>query len=443
MTVTSKHLADLVLSLSQAAETEVLVAERESHLTRFANSEIHQNVSERNTEVRVRVIEGGRVGVASTNDLSDASLAALVERARMLARYAPPTDLPPLPGSQTYAAVPFAFAPATAGATPEDRARVAEVACRLAIESGLNAFGAFETAAGRRTIANSRGLFATQEATKADYNLVVMGDDSSGYSSYTASDAAGLDAETLARIAIDKALKSVHPVVIEPGAYTVLLEEDAVADLLDHVAAAGFGGQGLIDGSSFVAGHLGERLFGPNVTVWDDPLGEGMLAAAFDGEGVAKRRLCLIENGVARAVAHDSFTAHQLKVASTGHAFPAPSTSGPFPSHLRMEAGDAAKADMLRGIERGILVTRFHYTNLADARTATITGMTRDGTFLIENGEVTRPLKNLRFTSGGIDALRSVRAISRETKLVPGWYGATRAPALVVDAFRFSGVTMF
>ncbi|MBO9541801.1 TldD/PmbA family protein [bacterium] len=443
MTVTSKHLAERVLSLSQAAETEVLVAERESHLTRFANSEIHQNVSERNTEVRVRVIEGGRVGVASTNDLSEASLARLVERARMLARYAPPCDLPPLPGPQRYAAVPHAYAAATAAATPEDRARVAGVACRLALAAGLNAFGAFETAAGRRTIANSRGLFVTQEATKADYNLVVMGADSSGYSSFTAADVAGLDAEALAWVAINKALKSAHPVAIEPGAYTVLLEEDAVADLLDHVAAAGFGGQGLVDGVSFVAGRLGDRLFGSNVTVWDDPLGAEMLPAAFDAEGVGKERLCLIEKGVVRGVAHDSFTAHQLGVASTGHAFPAPSTSGPHPSHLRLEAGDATKADMLRGIERGILVTRFHYTNLADAHTATITGMTRDGTFLIENGEVTRPLKNLRFTSGGIDALNNVRAIARDTKLVPGWYGATRAPALVVDGFRFSGATLF
>ncbi|HEY9897789.1 MAG TPA: TldD/PmbA family protein [Pantanalinema sp.] len=443
MTVTSKHLADQVLSLSKAAETEVLVAERESHLTRFANSEIHQNVSERNTEVRVRVIEEGRVGVASTNDLSEASLSRLVERARMLASHAPATELPPLPGPQEYAAVPHAYAPATAGSTPEDRARVAGVACRLALEAGLNAFGAFETATGRRTIANSRGLFATQQATKADYNLVVMGSDSSGYASFTAADASGLDAEALARHAIYKALRSVHPVAIAPGAYTVLLEEDAVADLLDYVAAAGFGGQGLVDGVSFVSGRLGERLFGENVTVWDDPLGQGMLPAAFDGTGVAKGRLCLIENGIARAVAHDSDTAHRLGVASTGHAFPAPSPSGPYPSHLHMEGGKASRSEMLRGIERGILVTRFHYTNLADAHTATMTGMTRDGTFLIENGELTRPLKNLRFTSGGIDALNHVRMIGQETKLVPGWYGATRAPALVVDGFRFSGVTMF
>jgi predicted Zn-dependent protease len=443
MTVTAKHLAERVLSLSKAAETEVLVAERESHLTRFANSEIHQNVSERNTEVRVRVIEGGRVGVASTNDLSDASLSALVERARRLSGHAPACDLPPLPGPQQYAAVPFAFSPTTALTSPEERARVAGIACRLAVEADLKAFGAFETAKGRRTIANSHGLFATQEATKADFNLVVMGDDSSGYASFTAADATGLDAEKLVRLAIYKALRSEHPVTIDPGAYTVLLEEDAVADLLDHVAAAGFGGQGLVDGVSFVAGHLGERLFGENVTVWDDPLDAGMLPSAFDGEGVAKRRLCLIEKGVARAVAHDSFTAHQLGVASTGHAFPAPSTSGPYPSHLRMEGGTATRADMLAGIERGILVTRFHYTNLADAHTATLTGMTRDGTFLIENGELTRPLKNLRFTSGGLDALRHVRAIGKETKLVPGWYGATCAPALVVDGFRFSGVTMF
>lgn len=444
MTMTQTDLTSRLLALSTADQTEVVVAERDRQLTRFANSEIHQNVSETDTEVRVRVVVGNRVGVAATNDLSDASLAQVVERAMLLARHAAPDEaFPGLPSSQPVAKVDYAYVPATAETTPASRAEVAEVLCRMATDSGLLAYGAYETATGRLTIANSLGLHVTQRTTKADVNLVVMSDDSSGYASYTGSDTSGLDVEGLGHTAVEKALLSRHPVELEPGAYTVLLEEDAAADLLEYAIYAGFNGADYNDGISFLAGRLGEQLVGENVTIHDDPLDPDMLACAFDGEGVPKRRLTLIENGIARAVAHNSYTAKAAGTVSTGHAQPAPSPQGAKPTHLRMETGTKSKAELLRGIERGILVTRFHYTNLAEPLTATITGMTRDGTFWVENGEIVRPLKNMRFTSSALEALRMVQGISRESKLVAGYYGSTRAPALVVDGFRFSGVTRF
>lgn len=444
MTTTQTDLTSRLLAMSRADQTEVLIAERDRQLTRFANSGIHQNVAEKDTEVRVRVVVGTRVGVASTNDLSDRSLAQVLERAQMLARHAAPDEaFPGLPAPQELSIPEYAHVPATAATTPEARAAVAEVLCRMAKEAGLKAFGAFETSTGRLTIANSHGLYASQHATKADVNLVMMGDDSSGYASYTGADVGRLDAEHLGRTAVEKALLSRHPVELAPGAYTVLLEEDAVADLIEYVAQAGFNGKDYNDGLSFLSGHLGEQLVGENVTIHDDPLAPDMLAVGFDGEGVPKRRLTLIENGIARAVTHDSYSAKQAGTVSTGHAQPAPNPQGALPTHLRMEAGTQAKSELLKGIERGILVTRFHYTNLAEARTATITGMTRDGTFWVEKGEIVRPLRNMRFTSSALEALRMVRGISSESKLVAGYHGSTRAPALVVDGFVFSGVTRF
>lgn len=444
MTMTQTDLTARLLAMSKADQTEVVVAERDRQLTRFANSEIHQNVAETDTEVRVRVVVDNRVGVASTNDLSDKALAQVLERAHLLARHAAPDEaFPGLPGPQPQPRVDYAYVQATADVTPEARAGVASVLCRMASDAGLLAFGAFETATGRLTIANSRGLYATQTATKADVNLVVMGDDSSGYASYTGSDAGRVDPEHLGRTAIEKALLSRHPVELAPGAYTVLLEEDAVADLLEYVTQAGFNGKDYNDGISFLSGRLGEQLVGANVTLHDDPLAPDMLACGFDGEGVPKRRLTLIEHGVAREVTHNTYTAKEAGTVSTGHAQPAPNPQGAIPTHLRMETGNQTKAELLRGIERGILVTRFHYTNLAEPRTATITGMTRDGTFWVEHGEIVRPLRNMRFTSSALEALRMVRGISSESKLVPGYYGSTRAPALVVDGFRFSGVTRF
>lgn len=443
MTMTRTDLTSRLLAMSKAAETEVVIAERDRQLTRFANSEIHQNVAERDTEVRVRVVVDNRVGVASTNDLSDGALAEVLERAHLLARHAAADEtFPGLPAPMPLERADYASDPATAETTPADRARVAAVLCRMADEAGLKAFGAYETSAGRLTIANSHGLYATQAATKADVNLVVMGDDSSGYASYTGTAAGDLDPEALGRTAIEKALLGRHPVELAPGAYTVLLEEDAVADLLEYVAYAGFKGKDYHDGTSFLAGRLSEQLVAKSVTLHDDPLAPDMLPLAFDGEGVPKRRLTLIEGGVARAVTHNSYTAKAAGTTSTGHAQPAPSEAC-IPTHLRMEGGTESKSELLRGIERGILVTRFHYTNLAEPRTATITGMTRDGTFWVERGEIVRPLRNMRFTSSALEALRLVRGISAQTKLVPGYYGATRAPALVVDGFRFSGVTRF
>jgi predicted Zn-dependent protease len=444
MTITQVSLPERVLALSSTDQTEVIVAESDRQLTRFANSEIHQNVAERDTEVRVRTVVDGRVGVASTNDLSDEGLSNVVARAAMLARYALPNpEFRSLPGSATVRSLPAAYDEATSRTTPEERARAVEVICRLAVEEGLKAFGAFETSTGRLTVVNSLGLRVQQQATKCDLNTVVMGPDSAGYASHSGASRAGVDAEALARAAIAKAKLGAHPQDLAPGAYTVLLEEDAVADLVEHVASAGFGGQQFNDGVSFMAGHLGEQLVGENVTILDDPLADDMMAIAFDGEGVPKAPLTLIERGVARAVAHDTLTGPKAGLASTGHALPAPNSYGPYPTRLRMLGGSTPKAELIKGIERGIWVTRFHYTNLAEARTATITGMTRDGTYLIERGEIVRPLKNMRFTSGGLEALRNVRAIGRETKLTLGYMGVTRAPAIVVDGFQFTGVTRF
>lgn len=438
------ELARELVERSKADQTEVQVSERDRSLTRFANSEIHQNVAERDVEVRVRVIHEGRTGVAVANDLTEDGLGALLARAQDLARHAPVDPDPAvLPGPQRYAAPASACVAATRAFSPAQRAHMVGLAARLATEAGLKAFGAFETGWGKVAIANSRGLAAEQEATQADFNLVFMSDDASGFASWTGSDVSEIDAEALARRARDKALRGAHPQSLAPGTYPVLLEPDAMADVVEYVSQAGLGGRGFVQGTSFMAGHLGERLVGSNITLWDDPLAADMVPECFDGEGVARRKLCLFEEGIARAVAHDSATAHQAGVTSTGNAFPAPSEEGPFPARLRLAPGTATYPELLARLDRGILVTRFHYTNLADALSATITGMTRDGTFWVEGGEIVRPLKNLRFTQGALEALRHVVAMTQETKLIPGWFGHTRVPAALIEAFRFSGATNF
>jgi len=442
-----KEITDRILTLSEADQTEVVVLGTDSYLTRFANNIIHQNVSESNVEVRVRAVLGKRVGVASINSLADEALQKVVENAITVARFQPenpefkslpePVPIPPAEG----------FVERTASYTPEQRARGVKAICDQAAAAGLNAAGAFSTAAREIAVANSLGIFAYHPSTLATLTTVIMGEDSSGYSFAASMNVDEIDPEALGREAVDKALRSRGPVEIEPGEYTVILEEYAVTDMLFILDYLGFSALAVQEGRSFMGGRFGEKIVGDNVTIWDDGRDPRTVVLPFDFEGVPKQRLELITSGVAKGVAYDTFTAGREEgKQSTGHALPAPNTSGPLPINLLMATGEATKEDMLRSTERGIWVTRFHYTNPVHPLKTVFTGMTRDGTFLIEHGEITRPLKNLRFTQSILEALSNVEMIGRESKLwVDDWSGlvGVRAPALKIARFNFTGVTEF
>ena len=438
-----KEITQCVLAHSRADQTEVLLLGGETELTRFANSRIHQNVSERNVQVRVRAVSGKKVGVASINDLGDAALRKVVENALQIALLQPENpdfhSLPtpkPLPRAD-------AFVQATADCTPEQRARAVAILCQLAKENGLTASGAFTTSTTEIAIANSLGVFAYAPCTYADLTTVIMADDSSGYASATSLDAREIDAEQLARVAVDKAVHSRNPQAIEPGQYTVILEEDAVAEMLSYLSFMGFGALAVQEARSFMANKFGQRITGENISIWDDGLDPSGLPFPFDFEGMPKQRVDLIEKGIAKAVVYDSYTANKEGKDTTGHALPAPNPYGPLPGNLFMAPGTSTKQQMLASIERGLWVTRFHYVNPVHPLKTILTGMTRDGTFLIEKGEITKPAKNLRFTQSVLEALSAVRMIGAETRLHGAFFGGVRVPALCIDGFTFTGVTEF
>ncbi len=438
-----REITSHILGISKATQTEVVMRVTDSALTRFANSTIHQNVAESDTEVRVRVVYGKKIGVASSNDLSPEALQRTVETARAIAQAQDEDpEFVSLPGPQPIRPVE-AFIEATASFTPEQRAQVVNVFCKKARARNVIAAGAFSTTVSEIAVANSLGIFAYHPVTCADINTVMMTETSSGYAAFTHQDARCVNAEALADEAIDKALRSRHPETLSPGEYTVLLEEYAVFDILNFFAMLSFTAQALQEERSFMKGRLGERVMDPRITIWDDGCDPATIPLPFDFEGVPKQKVTLIENGIARGVVYDTLTAQREGKQSTGHSLPAPNTMGPYPMHVVMAPGDTSKADLLKQIERGIWVTRFWYTRPVHPMKVLVTGMTRDGTFLIENGQVTRPLKNLRFTTSYLDAFNHVRAISRETKLLySDWGGASRiAPAMVVEGFRFTGAT--
>jgi predicted Zn-dependent protease len=252
-----------------------------------------------------------------------------------------------------------------------------------------------------------------------------------------------INTEAISSEAVEKALRSRHPRELPPGRYPVILEEYAVADMMSTLAYLGFGALSVQEGRSFMTDRFGEQIMNPTISIWDDGLDSTGLPMPFDFEGVPRQRVDLIKEGVAAAVVYDSYTAGREGKASTGHGLPAPNTFGPIPTHMFMAPGEASKEEMLASIERGLWVTRFHYTRPVHPKLAIITGMTRDGTFLIEKGEMAYPIKNLRFTQSYIEALANVEQVCRETRLVENWFGATRIPALKVAEVEFTGATEF
>jgi predicted Zn-dependent protease len=256
-----------------------------------------------------------------------------------------------------------------------------------------------------------------------------------------------LDLEKLANEAAHKVTNQ-EPIQIDPGEYEVVLEPYAVSEMLDFLAALGFHALALQEGRSFFCETLGKKIVDPKVTVYDDGLDPAGLAIPFDFEGIPKQKVMFFESGVAGGVTYDSFTAGREGKESTGHGLISPNTAGPIPINLVMKGGESSLEEMVRSVRKGIYVTRFHYTNVVEPMKAVITGMTRDGTFLIKEGEITAPIKNLRFTESILKAFSRVSAISKDRKICSEGTGYSRrfitgtvAPAVKVDGFNFSGVS--
>jgi predicted Zn-dependent protease len=434
---------DLALSLVRG-EAEALYLARDAALTRFAASRIHQNVSEHDASLRVRVMDGGRTGVASTNRLDDQGISEVVGRATEICRRsaANPDPTPLAPAEAGCGESALGFVAATGDAEPERRAEGVRAVIAAAQANDLVASGAFSTEASTIAIANTNGLRSRHTTTQAKLLTVMTGADrASGYAQATSTDIGAIDAAAVGAEAADKAARSVGATDLEPGAYDVILEEYAVQTVLEYLAYDGFSALAVEEGRSFM--EIGQQVMGTNVSIWDDGNDPTGLPSANDFEGVAKQRVDLVSDGVATGLVHDSATARRAGVSSTGHALPAPNTFGPLAWNLFMAPGSSSKEAMLASIDRGLWVTRFHYVNIVHPRKAVLTGMTKDGTFLIENGRIVRPVRNLRFTEEIPAAFGRIEAIGADTKMVGAEYSGinARVPALRIGRFAFTGAT--
>jgi len=438
------RLAEEVVRLSEAAgatEAEALVVSGESSLTRFANSEIHQNVSSAEVLVNLRFVRGRRVGVASTGRTDGEGVRALVERAAAIsANVEELQDWAGLPGAEGVETLDIAWSDGTADASPELRADGARAVIAAADAAGVTAFGSFSTDAEAIAVANSKGIRAAERRTTSQLLTVSMGpDDGTGYAEQCSVDATTIDAATIGRESAERARASANPVSIDPGDYPVVMHHYAVVDLLDMLGYLGFSALAVQEDRSFW--EAGRRVGSPLVTIMDDGRDPAGLPMGFDAEGVPKQRLALLDAGVCRDLAYDQQTGARAGRASTGHGLPAPNPYGPFPTNMVMNAGDASMEELVGGIDRGLLVTRFHYTNPVHSKKVLITGMTRDGTFLVEGGRIVGPVRNLRFTMSYLDALANVEAVSRDRRCIRGFLGASVVPALRLSSFSFTGAT--
>ena len=438
-----ERIAERVIRLSKADETEVEISATTDALTRFANNVIHQNVAEQTMHLSVRAVVDGRTARASTNKTDEESLRRVVAAAANLARVQPrrSSDLLPMLGPQKFQKV-RRFFEATAAATPEDRARAVTRVVKMAGKSGHTAAGIFSTGMLETALANSNGLLAHYEQSRAEFSVTMMEETSSGWAKANAADIAQIKPAALAESAICKAAASRKPRELAPDHYVAILEPAAVLDLVGFLFYD-FSQTAVLDQRSCLTDRMGKPLFGENITLWDDVYHPLQLGPPFDGEGYPRREVLLVERGVPRNLVYARATAAKMKTEPTGHGFPLPNEYGEAPMNLVFKGGQSSVDDMVRSTERGILVTRLWYIREVDPYEKILTGMTRDGTFLVENGRVVCGIRNFRFNQSIIAMLSSIEMLGPAVRASGEESFEMVVPAMKVRDFHFAEVTKF
>ena len=432
-----------IFKLAKGAQCEVIAEIRTGALTRFADNVISQNVASSSADFSVRLLDDGRSAKINFNQADDDSLKLAVSSGlEILKKQKKDPALLPLAKPRALQAGKNLYFRETAELTPLYRAEKAAELARACKKTGQTAYGTFSNGASELVAANNLGLFARHRETYAAHGVTVRDRDGFGWAEYPAHDVYEIPFASLNDTARAKAAASRSPKEIKPGKYTVIMEPQAAADLLSYLAVYGFGGQIYNEGRSFICGKLGKKLLSPLLSIEDNALDGAAAGMPFDYEGQPRRKAALIEKGVVIAPVHDRKTAKDAKTASTGHALPQPSDIGPIPLNLSVKPGQGRLEDLIKGTERGILVTQFHYTNLLKPQVVEMTGMTRNGTFMVENGRITFPVKNLRFTQNMVEAFGRVEAVSGEAVPVAAW-GAMSCPAFRIAGFNFSSSTKF
>lgn len=435
----SLELAKKALSFASGDQVEVTVQKHDNALTRFANSYIHQNVKDIDVSISFRVIKDNRQGVASTNIPDMDVLEATAKKAMQICEFSPknPHELK-MPEKAEYRAL-NPLDEQTKNCTPEQRADAVATMVNYANPLGLTLAGAYSIHTHELAIANSNGVEAYNNGANASLKVTAMSDDSSGAADIVTPRISEINAMDVVKEAASRALMSKNPSdILEPGDYEVVFLHYAVAEMIGIMNWGGFSGKAASEGRSFAGLNLDKKICSDKLTIADDPFDprRSPMLSQFDMEGYPKQKLTLIEKGVPVALCYDGYTARKEGKQNTGHYT---GTWGPHPLHLSVMGGESTVDEMISHVKKGVLVSRFWYSNLISPLTVEFTGMTRDGLFLIENGKIVTGLKNMRVTDSIIRIFDGIEEIENVTRNHDGII----APAMRCKAIRFSSKTKF
>lgn len=440
-----RSIAGEIFSIAKSlglAEVEVHVDEVIDALTRFANNAIHQHVAEHCLTVSLRVLVDGRSARVSTNRTEEDSLRAALESAASLAASQPKAAGPlRLPAAQKYRPV-RRFFPPTAALSAGARARAVKNACALAEKNGQIAAGIFSSGQSQSVLANSRGLFAFYRQTQAEFSVTMQQGSATSWAKANSADFRAFEPLSLSKIASEKAARAENPVELAPGRYTVILEPAAVLDLVGFLFYD-FSATAVHDQRSCFSGRLGKPLLGRNISITDDVYHPEQLGAPFDGEGIPRQRVTLVDAGVPRNLVYSRGSAKKAGKLPTGHGFALPSEYGEAPMNLVISGGKNSVPEMISSTDRGLLVTRLWYIREVDPYEKIMTGMTRDGLFLVEKGKVTRAVRNFRFNQSILQMLGNVQDLGPAHRATAEESFEMVIPPMKISNFHFSEVTKF
>ncbi len=431
---------EAVMRQIEADGAEVTLKRTDAALTRYANSGIHQNVSHEDLCLSLRVVVGDKEGYAQSNQLDDDSLKQAVAMARKQATANQGAGEVLMAEAGSYATTPTFFA-STLAFGAKERAQAVVAICQQAKREGFGAAGAVETSVVETAMINSRGLEAYQCVSEADMMAIVSGAQGSGYARACHRQANQLSADAIGQEAALRCHLNQEPSAVDSGTYPVVLAPYATGDLVMMLAAMALGAQEVQQGSSFMANSVGQQVLCSRFSLWDDGLDAAGLPVLFDREGVAKRRVDLICQGRPVQPVHDLTTAHKQKVASTGHAS-ARGAGSPYAANLFMAPGEGDLDALVTKLGDGILITRFHYLAMMHPGQTRWSGMTRDGTFRVEGGKITKALRNVRFDDRITSQLRGPLVVGADARVVKGFGGCAHVPSVLLGEFNITGSTL-
>lgn len=432
-----------VLADSPGDQKEAVCQSSQQGLTRFAESDVHQNMLIREQHIVFRIAKGKRLGVASTSSWDEAELRKTARAAAEMAEHQP--EIPHFQGFVKPAKIRKVktWFTRTANYSPRKRAQVIRGIFESARKHELRVAGSFMTSAGELAVVNSNGVALYQPLTAASIALYTLSDTASGYANGFSRDVGSLDFDDISALAIKKCVMGRNPKAIDPGKYDVILEPAALAEIMEWMSFIAFGPKAYEDGMSFICGQEGKQLMGDNVTLYDDAFSRDGIPMPFDYEGTPKKKTYFIKKGKAKGVVYDSISAARLGKTSTGHALMPGGDERALPLNICMEPGESSEEEMLASMERGIYITKFHYLNgYLEPRVARMTGMTRDGAFWVENGKIQHGIANMRFTQSMTEALSNVKMISKTRRPTKAWWsdlGAATLPSTYITDFTFTG----